>query len=140
MGARFAGSQRLGDRRRRRLAVETDDATDDRPGVLPAPPGESRLVDCPDSKSVAGPSAFPFAVAVERFVPRQPWKYALAGLACLAVCAFLLLAGSYAVELSEIAGSGFERLFSFPDAPVAKWFSSMLLAVSGQLALLIWWA
>src|SRR5262249_60657680 len=104
MGARFAGSQRLGDRRRRRLAVETAELTVDtvRIGSLPAPPGTSRGID--GSHADHSVPALPFDRALSQFIPRQPWKCALGGLTALASTGFLLIAGQQADDWSVTAG------------------------------------
>src|SRR5262245_5954833 len=114
MGARFAGSQRLGDRRRRRLAVETDDpgVSCDRQGQLPAPAGSSRGIDRPHSNSRPSRIPFQFARAIATFVPQKPWTYLLGGLAGLATAGFLLIAGGCAADWSAVAGSGIEHLFA----------------------------
>lgn len=135
MGARFAGSQRLGDRRRRRLAVQPEDGARE----LSAPAGRARAIDGPHSQGVSESSGdihFP----VSKLVPEEWWKHLVVGLACLAISAGLLAAGALARDWSPVLGPGIERLFAFPDAPAARWFSSLLLLLSAQLTLLIWWA
>ncbi|MGE5195573.1 MAG: hypothetical protein ACM3U2_24030 [Deltaproteobacteria bacterium] len=85
-------------------------------------------------------SGHSFDLAVARLVPREWWKYVVGGLTGLAIAAGLVTAGACASDLSATLGPGIERLFAFPDAPVARWFSSLLLSVSAQSALFIWWA
>lgn len=142
MGARFAGSQRLGDRRRRRLAVETDEISDGRfrTDTLPAPAGSERTIDGAHtdypSPDIAPTSSSP----VSRFIPFEWWKYLIGALSLLVISAGLLTVGWKAADLSPTLGPGFERLYAFPDAPAARWFSGLLLFVSAQVALFIWWA
>jgi hypothetical protein len=141
MGARFAGSQRLGDRRRRRLAVETENVpgADDVSVRLPRPTEKARVghgahVDQP---SGAGSRTLDFPISA--LVPPQWWKYLTGATACLAIAAGLIFSGVCAAKWPQNAGSGIDSLFAFPDAKIAKWFSCLLLTVSSQLALLIWW-
>lgn len=137
MEARFAGSQRLGDRRRRRLAVETEDGSD--PGLtvgeLPAADGFGRTVHS------AGPEATrePIALPLERLIPVQWWKYALGAFAGLLLGGGILATSWYEPLGAQLAGPGVTRLFTLPGAPVAAWFSGLLLILSAQLALIIWW-
>jgi hypothetical protein len=142
MGARFAGSERLGDRRRRRLAVETDGLFEDAAGrrSLRAPLATSRLVENAHAGDSPADSALSFDRALGSVVPEQWWKYLLGGLACLAIATGLVIAGAHGPSLTAAVGPGIVRLFAFPKAPVARWFSSLLLVVSAQWALLIWWA
>jgi hypothetical protein len=143
MGARFAGSQRLGDRRRRRLAVESDDVSvavgwND---PLPAAAGASRTAEGAHAdQPLTQRDGHSFGVAAARIVPQEWWKYVAAGMACLAITTGILIAGWRASDLATALGPGVEGLFSFPAAPVAKWFSNLLLLMAGQLALFIWWA
>ena len=142
MGARFAGSQRLGDRRRRRLAVETDDLTEDAAGrrSLPAPSASRRSLESAHADDQIDAPHLSFDRALRTIVPRQWWKYLIGGLASLAIATGLVMAGAHAPSLAAALGPGVERLLAYPEAPVARWFSSLLLAVSAQGALLIWWA
>lgn len=137
MDARFAGSQRLGDRRRRRLAVETDDACEDSGSAveLPAAPGKKRLIDrAPGVAPAAASLMLPVTVAV----PAEWWKYLIGALTPLSITAGILYSGLRAAEWSAATGPGVIRLFGLSDPSIAKWLSSLLLFVSTQLALLIW--
>src|SRR5262245_351735 len=143
MGARFAGSQRLGDRRRRRLAVETDEVASaagwNEP--LPAPAGASRSAQGAHTElppTVTNDRSFGLAAAC--VIPQEWWKYAAAAIASLATTAGILVAGWHASELAAALGPGFAGLFAFSAAPVSKWYSSLLLTSAGQLALFTWWA
>jgi hypothetical protein len=143
MGARFAGSQRLGDRRRRRLAVETDELATavgwNEP--LPAPARATRKAESAHTEQPATVrDDRSFGLAAAKVVPQEWWKYVAAALASVATTAGILIAGWRASELAMALGSGVEGLFAFPAAPVAKWFSSLLLTIAGQLALFTWWA
>jgi hypothetical protein len=143
MGARFAGSQRLGDRRRRRLAVETDNlsATAGWSDSLPAPAGMMRTAQAPHvvREATVGDD-HSLGLAAVKIIPPEWWKYVAAATASLAITAGILLAGWRASDLAAALGAGIEGLFRFPAAPVAKWYGGVLLSLAGQLALLIWWA
>jgi hypothetical protein len=141
MGARFAGSQRLGDRRRRRLAVESDDlpgAADLAVGV-PGPTGNSRVGHGAHIDHPAGGATHTLRLPVSALVPSQWWKYLIGATVCLAMAAGLIFAGVCAAKWSPGAGNGIVSLFAFPEAKITTWFSGLLLTVSSQLALLIWW-
>jgi hypothetical protein len=81
-----------------------------------------------------------FGLAAAKVVPQEWWKYVAAAMASLATTAGLLVAGWRASELATALGPGVEGLFAFPAAPLAKWFSSLLLTIAGQWALFTWWA
>ncbi|HTI49413.1 MAG TPA: hypothetical protein VL475_00625, partial [Planctomycetaceae bacterium] len=137
MEARFAGSQRLGDRRRRRLAVETDDTpgSDAAGAELPAIDGFRRTAHPVPPETTRDPIALP----LEGLIPVQWWKYALGALGGLLAGGGILAAGWYEPLWAKVAGQGITRLFSLREAPVAAWYSGLLLNLSAQLALLIWW-
>jgi hypothetical protein len=123
--------------------VETDNpsptAASDQ--ALPAPTGELRTAHAPHAERPPGSGdEHSFGLAAEKIVPREWWKYAAVGLASLTVTSGFLIAGWRASDLAAALGAGIEGLVAFPTAPAAKWFSSMLLSLAGQLALLIWWA
>jgi hypothetical protein len=141
MGARFAGSQRLGDRRRRRLAVETDDVSGDagQRRAMPAPPAGTRALESAHAAGSADHATPSFDHAVAAVVPRRWWKYVIGGMTCLSIAGGLVTAGACASDLSAALGPGIERLFAFPDGTAAIWFSSLLLSVSAQLSFFIWW-
>jgi hypothetical protein len=142
MSARFAGSQRVGERRRRRLAVEADEGS--LGSALDSPNSirrdEVRQLDDPHMDPPASLRATVFPSCASRLVPFEWWKYLLAAMGLSAIAAGLLVAGSRGAELSPVLGPGFERLFGFPSAPATRWLSGALLFVSAELALFIWWA
>ncbi len=141
MGARFAGSQRLGDRRRRRLAVESDDVLGPaNVGVGPSgPTGKSRVGHTAHIEHPSGASACTPRFPISALVPPEWWKYLIGATACLATAACLIFAGVCVAKRPHSAENGIVSLFAFPEAKIATWFSSLLLTVSSQLALLIWW-
>src|SRR5205807_1816658 len=125
MGTRFAGSQRLGDRRRRRLAVETDEVPENagRVDSLPAPAGGARVVDGTHADSTSRDSSPAFSLPIAVIIPREWWNYLLGAMACVSLGSGLLVAGWCAPDWSASLGPGIGRLFAFPGAPAAKWFS-----------------
>jgi hypothetical protein len=147
MEARFAGSQRVGDRRRRRLAVGADDNADNpnadgtiRPNELAAPAGSFRAAD---SGHTEGPSLEPLAglyLPVARIIPVAGWKYLAGGLVGLAISAAIVIAGYFAPVIETFAGPGISDLLALPNGRLAQWFSGLLLLLCSQLSLVVWWA
>lgn len=136
MDARFGGSHRLGERRRRRLAVESDDAPSlaAAPAALPAPDGVSRVVHAAPQAGASEVAALPLG----GLVPSAWWAYAAGGLAAMLVGAGIVI-GGWSQPIGSTALTGLPRLVAWPDAPVARWYSALLLTLSSQLSLLIWW-
>src|SRR6516162_9179799 len=97
MGARFAGSQRLGDRRRRRLAVETDVSGDaGQRRAMPAPPAGTRALESAHAAGSSDHATPSFDHAVAAVVPRRWWKYVIGGMTCLSIAGGLVTAGACA--------------------------------------------
>ncbi|MBS0266986.1 MAG: hypothetical protein JSS02_33980 [Planctomycetes bacterium] len=144
MSARFAGSQRVGDRRRRRLAVEAEGTTaEDAPRhALPAPAGVKRMLDMPNTSApcqVTENSSNPPELPINQVVPLERWKYSIAGVAVLAVNGSLVALGQLSRKLAAWAGPQFAELFAPASGPATKWFSGILVGLAAQLSLLIWW-
>lgn len=138
MDANFAGSQRVAGRRRRRLASESDEAAEAAP--LPSPAPEPLFV----IRSVvhagadeAGPS--PIVLPLSRLIPVSWWGYVLGGFVSLLPAAGLLVLTRLEAECLAIGGPRLIGLTSLPDSTAAAWYSGLLMGVSAQLALLIWW-
>ncbi len=130
----------MGDRRRRRLAVEAEDGPVGPTGHLlnSAAGGDVRAIDGPH---LSPPSDGPAPSSMPqrwRHIPFEWWKYLIAATALSTVAAGLLVAGWKGAELTPVLGPGFERLFAFPAAPATRWYSGALLFVSAELALFIW--
>jgi len=152
MEARFAGSQRVGDRRRRRLAVGADENADtshpnfpDQTDSLAAPAGEFRAVDGPhtDGPSAVGaiaPVSPTLNLPVSAVIPAAGWKYLVGGVLGLAISAGIIAAGYFSSRLESIAGAEIADLLALPNSRLAQWFSSLLLLLCAQLAMFIWWA
>ena len=147
MEARFAGSQRVGDRRRRRLAVGADDSAENpnvdnpvRPIELSAPAGGFRAADSPHTDDQPAEQATSPSLPLAGLVPAEGWKFLAGGLLGLAVGAGIVIAGYFAPRFQSISGTAISDLLALPNGRLAQWFSSLLLLLSAQLALLIWWA
>ncbi|MBI3866586.1 MAG: hypothetical protein HY290_32290 [Planctomycetia bacterium] len=140
MGARFAGSQRVGDRRRRRLAVEAEEGVDQTVTrrELTSPSGASRFVDRPHAENGdAGPALAEFPLV--RLIPVESWKYFVGGLGGFAICAAAVIAGRLAPSIVGAAGTSLERALR-PEGATTKWLSGLMLGLSAQLSMVIWWA
>lgn len=143
--ASFAGSQR-GDRRRRRLAADTDDQAARRVGHGDTIDGTvlGQRVDAAHAQEAAAENSSltvpSLMLPVAAIVPVGWWKYWAAGLACLVLGAGTVAGGHYAEGWIASVGPEIAGLFALPEAPLARWYSSLLLFVSAQLACLIWWA
>ena len=127
MTARFAGSRSLDERRRRRLATDSENPESSKDSSA-AP----TTIEMPRASA---PSHFP----VRKAISRRLWKIWGIGMIGLASAAGILAAGQFAATQSELLGPGFVRLFSFPESRAATFFCATQLMLAGQLALLIWW-
>jgi hypothetical protein len=131
MAAQFAGSRSLDERRRRRLATESDEAT---PEVVP-PPAPRRAAIARATATTRGPSHFP----LRKMISPRLWKHA--GLALLGVlfAAAILVSGWAAETHAGRIGPGLAQLFDLSGARLVRWYLSTMLFLAGELALLIWW-
>jgi hypothetical protein len=143
MSSGFTGAQRLDERRRRRLATESDETSngdgpanaDDRQS-LPSPEGLTRGLDGPQIEHAAGST---YAVKPAGWViSRKLWKH-------IAVAATLWLTGlgitwvgTVEAEWVNQFGPGASRLFGTSGA-VQAWFGSAILLAASNLAVWIWW-
>jgi hypothetical protein len=125
MDARFAGSERLGERRRRRLAVEADESAlregAIEPMELAAARGARRIMHpAGGDMGVPGPStAVP--LPVERLIPAEWWKYLGGGIGIALVASGVVAAGWWAPACSEATGVSFGRVFSTGDSRAVDW-------------------
>jgi hypothetical protein len=142
MGTRFAGSQRVGDRRRRLMSAGADDTGANPVSVerLSAGAGISRLVDQGHTNDQAGSPRSAIGQPLAKLVPHASWQYLAVGLSGLAVGGAITAIGSHAAVLTALIGPGIGELCSLPNGPATKWFSSVLLVLAAQVALLVWWA
>jgi hypothetical protein len=131
MAAQFAGSRSLDERRRRRLATESDEAAPE-PVAAPSPRRASALK--PPAK-LRGPSHLP----LRKVISTRLWKHAGLALLGLLVAAGIL-AGGWAAETHPARlGPGLVRLFDLSAARLVHWYISTAIFLASQLALLVWW-
>lgn len=145
MGARFVGSARLGDRRRRRLAVESEDGTDqslsdDAVQDLPSVPGSVRFLDLQRAGGTLNPQPFcDVSLPCTVIIPLPLWKHLLGAFLGYALAGVLIAAA--VVDSARVCAEywGLEQLVSLPQPRLATWLSSTLLILSAQLSILIRW-
>ena len=143
MSGRFAGAERLGDRRRRRLAVHGETPTsaaangDDQPGDAGAEGTEGRRlrIDLPE---VAAPPQAP-ALPLDALVPLKWWKQLLATVFVAALIGGIEYAAWRAEDVAVAAGPGVWRLIEPEHALLPTTMGAGLLLVAAQLSGLIAW-
>lgn len=141
METRFAGSQRLDERRRRRLVAEADGSTDDASApveteALAAPAGRSRSAHRPVS---AGNETSAPELPLARVLPAALWKHIAITATLLTVGAGLMAANVFAEQWATTVGPGVMMLFGVEHSPATAWYASLLLLLCSQSAGLIWW-
>ncbi|HVV98926.1 MAG TPA: hypothetical protein VHB77_01230 [Planctomycetaceae bacterium] len=128
--AGFAGSQRVDERRRRRLATETEKAESASDSGLECSGatvglriGHFHECDCP----AAG------------LVFRQRWKHwcAAAGLWLIAIA--LSVGAFHSQWVHAHIGPEVGRLCTAQDSALVRWFSELVLLLAAESALLVWW-
>lgn len=130
MAASFAGSKHLDERRRRRLAVETDEYSQNS--------GTDGLAD-PVSSRGRSRDAYGTSLPLRTFIARRLWKHwAITGGAFLLVAA-LLYVGFQMPQAAGKLGPGARRLFDPVSGPVYQWTAGVFLLLSAQMALLVRW-
>lgn len=143
MSSGFTGAERLDERRRRRLATESDNPTnvdpasnpDDRQS-LPSPEGLTRGLDAPAIERTAGSE---YAVKPTGWViAPKLWKH-IAVAATLWLTGFgITWVGTVEAEWVNQFGPGASRLFGTSGA-ARPWFGSAILLAASHLAVWIWW-
>lgn len=133
MAGSFAGSKSLGERRRRRLAADVDPfAANTSAAEFEA---DQDFLDDATPDEPATPR-FP----LQKIISSQPWKHWAIGLITSLVGVSLVWL-THSVSVSPGPGNpGSARLFDPAAGSVLPVFNSVLLFVSGQLALLVFWA
>lgn len=132
MAGSFAGSKSLGERRRRRLAADADPFA-----ANPAGDAEADQ-DFFDEATHHEPATARFPL--QKLISRQPWKHWVIGLVASFVAAALIWT-THSLGTTQGPGNpGTARLFDPAVGSVLPFFNSVLLFVSGQLALLVFWA
>ncbi|MCY2962609.1 MAG: hypothetical protein NT069_02980, partial [Planctomycetota bacterium] len=136
MSNRFAGAERLGDRRRRRLATQIDapPETDLSEDTLPPPRRRFEFrVDSPNTTPTAP------ELPLEKLVPLAWWKYSLVATATVIAIGVLAAANWYATELAAVGGPGVEMLLDAATNPLPTAFGALLLTVASLFAWLTAW-
>ncbi len=129
--AEFAGSRSLDERRRRRLATESDEALSE----SAAPPVSRRVTAFKRPEKSRGPGHFP----LRKIISARLWKHSVVGF-CGMLLASAIVAAGWAAEVHPARlGPGFLPLFDLSAARLVRWYLSTAIFLSSQLAVLIWW-
>jgi hypothetical protein len=131
--AGFAGSRSLDERRRRRLATESDTVAFE----AVADPSPPRRTSAAKLKRIRrGPAHFP----LRKVISIRYWKLA-AVILCITLAGAGILTGGWAAAThGEQLGPGFVLLFRLDAARLVRGFAAVGLLLAGELALLIGWA
>jgi len=123
------------------MAAGGDDVAGDSAPLehLPAPVGNTRVVDRGHAADHSSAPQIAIGQPLSKLVPHAWWQYLVAGLGGLIVGGAITAAGCYTSVLGAFLGPEVGALFELPNGPVAKWYSSLLLSLAAQVALLIWW-
>ncbi len=135
MATRFAGSRMLDERRRRRLAVETDLAPVSAPRTPKRKQSAAHRPNGDESHAEALPTEFPF----RKLISPSLWKHWAIGFVGLLFAFGILSTGFLTADGHVLLAPGLTKPFAFQSPRMATFYSSLLLMLSGQLALLIWW-
>lgn len=129
MTARFAGSHCLDDRRRRRLAQESNDEETARSGG--DGPGDGGAAEPGDSE--VEPESTP--MPDESLIPRSPWKIVL-----ISLLLFGLGTGSLWLGHSEYSRlPGLEPILNLRDGRLPRFFGTLTLLLAAELSFVILW-
>lgn len=132
MTAGFAGSRSLNERRRRRIAGETD------PPPADEPPSQPRA-------HVPAAPARSFAPRLRRrlplrlIIPPDIWKHSLAAALLALVCGGAVWLGVASERVGEALGPYAGEFVGFSAGRLTDFLGGTLLAAAAQLSLLIWW-
>jgi hypothetical protein len=128
----FAGSRSLDERRRRRLATDSDAVALE----AVAEPAPRRVATPRPKQSRRGPAHFP----LRKVISIRYWKLALVILTAVAASAGILFGGWAATIYTERLGPGFVLLFRLDAARLVRGLATVGFLLTGELALLIGWA
>ena len=133
----FAGSQRAGERRRRRLAVESEESVAELPRTSGSGDPLLRFFE------TAGREASQLTARncpVLTVVSAPSWKHWVFVLLSLALPAGLLASGYAYPRWASGFGPGFSRLFDTSASPILNWVMTLTLFTTAQGAWIVWWA
>jgi hypothetical protein len=130
MATRFAGSRFLDERRRRRLAVDSVPTADRPVRTSRKVPEQTEIMPNPNEPTTTG-------CTLESLIPSKTWKHWIVIGLLLSSGAGILWAAYFDLHERDLAGPGFARLFALSSGKVACYFSTILLTLAGQFALVI---
>lgn len=134
MATSFAGARNLDDRRRRRLASETEENS------VPAA-RRSRVIHKPAEQHTSRANVSIVALfPVRKLISPQIWKLSFICLVLTLLGGLIIFAGLKQETDPTKFGPGFAKLFSLENGRAANYFCGLLMTVAGQIAILIWWA
>lgn len=130
MSANFAGSRSVDERRRRRLAADSDESR--------APEtATSRPVAKDAGKAAALRSASRFPL--RKLISPRLWKLWGVAMLGLAVGVAVVWASVHYANYADVMGPGFARMFNPGSGRAMDCCLGLTFLLTGQLALLIWW-
>jgi len=129
--AQFAGSRSLDERRRRRLATESDESL----AEPAAQPVVRRATSLRSPEKSRGPGHFP----LRKIISARHWKHAAVGSCGVLLASAIAFAGWMADVHPDRLGPGVVSLVDLSGARLVRWYLSTALLLSSQLAFLIWW-
>jgi hypothetical protein len=135
MAIGFAGSRQLDERRRRRLASNPVHDAPTETTSTESVPSDDGSVDEQNRSHFSHVSHFP----LRKLISPKAWKLWGIGLLGLLAGVALLRAGQFAAEAGSGTSDGFVRLFDPVNGRAMRVYGSVLLMISGQLAILIGW-
>ena len=134
MNTRFAGSRHLDERRRRRLAGESDGVAQS----LVTSPSAERPESATERKTPLN-SGRDTVSPVPTIIPAQLWKYILLAVAGIMICGLTLAGGYFQEDCTRLLGPGIAQLLAFTNGRMTLFLSTVLLLLAAELALVIWW-
>lgn len=134
----FAGSERVGERRRRRLAVESEGSE---PPTLPRTSGDGDpLLRFFANAGREASQLTARSCPVLTLISAPTWKHIVAVLAALAGGLGLVFAGYASPQWAAAYGPGAMRLFQGNATPILGWVNTLTLFTTAQAACIVWWA
>lgn len=133
----FAGAERAGERRRRRLAVESTDSE----STLVRPTETGDISERFFAASTKESSRAAVRACPTLTVFASPlWKYFVVAGVGLAMTLALLACGYFQPPWLQSLGPGIGRLVRLSTRPVVNWLVTIGLFLTAQTTCIIWWA
>jgi hypothetical protein len=129
----FAGSGRLDERRRRRLAQDGEQSCDE--SLVDGVPRRRGRLDA----GAVRPARRQVLLPIPALIPAQTWKLVLLAMLALLPAAVGIALTERIGEWTEAVGPGLEQLAAGAPMPLLDWYECLLLLGMGQLAALIGW-